>query len=122
EVALLARRAGEGVLDAGCGRGEVLLACARAGAAVAGIDYAQAAVDIARETLHGVAGAEVVRGSLTALPWPQQSFDRALCADVVEHLDPDEAAIALRELRRVLRPGGVLLVHTAPNRLFRTIA
>jgi ubiquinone/menaquinone biosynthesis C-methylase UbiE len=119
QVALLGVEPGMRVLDAGCGRGEVLLACHRLGARVAGIDYAQAAIDITRETLADVADAEVVRGSVDALPWPDASFDRVLCGDVIEHLDPDQAERALREFRRVLAPGGRLLVHTSPNRLFR---
>jgi ubiquinone/menaquinone biosynthesis C-methylase UbiE len=106
------------VLDAGCGRGEVLLACAAAGSEVAGLDYAEAAVEISRETLAGVEGADVRQGDVTRLPWDDASFDRVIFADVIEHLDPDQADGALREFRRVLRPGGVLLVHTAPNRLF----
>jgi ubiquinone/menaquinone biosynthesis C-methylase UbiE len=65
-----------------------------------------------------VEGADVRRADLTELPWPDDSFDRALMGDVIEHIDPDQGPPALAELRRVLRPGGMLLVHTAPNRLF----
>jgi len=122
QVQALDPRPGSLVLDAGCGRGEVLLACARKGARVAGIDYADAAVEIAREVLAGVDGAEVCQGDVTALPWPDASFDCALFADVIEHLDPEQADVALAELRRVLKPGGKLLVHTAPNRLFLGVA
>jgi ubiquinone/menaquinone biosynthesis C-methylase UbiE len=118
QVALLAPGAGLRVLDAGCGRGEVLLACAQAGAHVAGIDYSPDAVAIANETLSDIEGAEIVHGSLEQLPWPARSFDRALLGDVIEHLDPPQVQRALAELRRVLVPGGVLLVHTSPNRLF----
>lgn len=121
QVALLAPGPDVRVLDAGCGRGEVLLACARAGADVAGIDYSEAAEEIARETLAGVARSEVVRGSVVALPWRDATFDRVLCADVIEHLDPDEAVRALGEFHRVLRRGGLLVVHTSPNRLFRQL-
>lgn len=118
ELERLAPGPGLRVLDAGCGRGEVLLACSQRGAEVAGIDYSEAAVAIARETLAVVAGADVRRGDVTALPWPDDAFDRALFADVIEHLDPDQADAGLCELRRVLRPQGRLLVHTAPNALF----
>ena len=114
----LAPGPGVRVLDAGCGRGEVLLACAKAGAEVAGVDYAQAAVELSRETLAQVPGADVRRADLTDLPWPQGSFDRVLLGDVIEHLGPDQTVPVLTELRRVLAPGGTLLVHTAPNRLF----
>jgi ubiquinone/menaquinone biosynthesis C-methylase UbiE len=117
-VGLLAPHAGLRILDAGCGRGEVLLACARLGADVAGLDYAEAAVELTLETLAGIEGAEIRLGGVSSLPWPDDSFDRALLGDVIEHLEPEEAADALLELRRVLRPGGTLVVHTSPNKLF----
>ena len=53
-------------------------------------------------------------GSLTALPYADGSFDRALCLDVLEHLTFEEQPRALAELHRVLRPGGELLV-SVPN-------
>jgi ubiquinone/menaquinone biosynthesis C-methylase UbiE len=109
------------VLDAGCGRGEVLLACARAGAAVAGIDYSQTAVDLTRETLAEFPDADIRQGDVTALPWPDATFDRILFSDVIEHLDPPQTVPALAEFHRVLKPGGFVLVHTAPNRLFMTV-
>jgi SAM-dependent methyltransferase len=118
EVELLDVAPGHRVLDAGCGRGEVLLACAGRGATVAGIDYADAAVELSRDTLAEVEGADVRHGDVTALPWPPGTFDRALLGDVIEHLTRQQAATALPELRRVLRPGGRLVVHTAPNRAF----
>jgi ubiquinone/menaquinone biosynthesis C-methylase UbiE len=117
-VEMLGPGPGIRVLDAGCGRGEVLLACAARGAVVAGADYAEAAVEITRETLAEVEGADVRRADLTDLPWPDCSFDRVLLGDVIEHVDPDQTPAVLAELRRVLRPGGTLLVHTSPNRLF----
>ncbi len=118
QVRALDPRPGRRVLDAGCGRGEVLLACAQAGAEVAGLDYSEAAVQITSEVLTGVPGADVRRGDVTALPWDDAGFDAVLFGDVIEHLDPDQAVAAIAELRRVLAPGGMLLVHTAPNRLF----
>jgi 2-polyprenyl-3-methyl-5-hydroxy-6-metoxy-1,4-benzoquinol methylase len=121
QLAMLGVTPGTRVLDAGCGRGEVLLAAAALGAQVAGIDYAQAAVEISLQTLAEVPGADVRRGSVDDLPWDDGSFDRIICGDVIEHLDERQAAGALREFRRVLAPGGMLLLHTAPNRLFREV-
>jgi ubiquinone/menaquinone biosynthesis C-methylase UbiE len=118
QVAYLAPGPGMRILDIGCGRGEVLLACARAGASVAGIDYSAAALRISRDTLCDVPDAELRAGSATQLPWPDGSFDAALCGDVIEHLVPEDADAMLREAHRVLRSGGRLVLHTAPNRLF----
>jgi ubiquinone/menaquinone biosynthesis C-methylase UbiE len=115
EIEMVGPGPGVRVLDAGCGRGEVLLACAQAGSAVAGIDYAEAAVELAKEVLADVEGADVQRGDVTALPFADDAFDRALLGDVIEHLTPAQADAGLRELRRVLAPGGLLVVHTAPN-------
>jgi SAM-dependent methyltransferase len=56
----------------------------------------------------------VRHGSLTALPYADATFARALCLDVLEHLTFDEQPRALAELHRVLRPGGELLV-SVPN-------
>jgi SAM-dependent methyltransferase len=118
QVGYLAPGPGKRVLDLGCGRGEVLLACARAGADVAGIDYAEAGVAITRQTLADVPGAEVVQGDVAQLPWPDGSFDAVLSGDVIEHLVHADGEAMLREAHRVLRPAGRLVVHTAPNRLF----
>jgi SAM-dependent methyltransferase len=51
---------------------------------------------------------------LTSLPYPDASFDRALCLDVLEHLTYEDQPRALAELARVLKPGGVLFV-SVPN-------
>jgi 2-polyprenyl-3-methyl-5-hydroxy-6-metoxy-1,4-benzoquinol methylase len=118
QVERLAPQPGLRVLDLGCGRGEVLLACALRGATVAGIDYSPAAVEISRDTLARVPGADVRHGDVTRLPWPEGSFDRVLSGDVIEHLDPADGEAMLREAHRVLAPGGMLVLHTAPNLLF----
>ena len=121
QVRLLGPRPGLRILDAGCGRGETALACARAGAEVAGVDYSQAAVDLTRELLSDYPGSDIRQGDVTDLPWDDGSFDRVQFSDVIEHLDPPQTVPALSELRRVLKPGGFLLVHTAPNLLFMKV-
>ncbi|HEV2769870.1 MAG TPA: methyltransferase domain-containing protein [Solirubrobacteraceae bacterium] len=111
-------RAGEVVVDVGCGRGELLVAALRAGAARAvGVEYAEAALALARRTVEaaGLAGAEVHRADARALPLDDATADVVTMLDVVEHLSPTELAGALAEARRVLRPGGRLLAHTMPT-------
>jgi len=103
------------VLDAGCGRGELLARLCRAGArSVTGVDFSPEAVT--RATRAAGPAARVVEGSLTdASLLPAASFDLVTMTDVVEHLPPAELAACLSNVRRWLRPGGRLLVHTFPT-------
>jgi ubiquinone/menaquinone biosynthesis C-methylase UbiE len=114
-------RPGEVVIDIGTGRGELLVAAIDAGAARAvGIEYSDAAVELARRTLavHRVAPeqGEVVAADARAIPLPDECADLVTMLDVVEHLTPAELAASLREGYRLLRPGGRILVHTFPTR------
>jgi ubiquinone/menaquinone biosynthesis C-methylase UbiE len=118
QVKMLEPGPGISILDAGCGRGETLLACARAGATVAGLDYSAAAIELTREFLSEFPDVDLRVGSVTDLPWPDDTFDRVQFSDVIEHLDADQTVPALAEFRRVLKPGGYLVVHTAPNLWF----
>ncbi len=107
------------VLDIGCGRGEILLSTAHLGARAFGIDYAAAAVQLSRQVARrpGREGLPigVYQASALSLPFEPDSFDRILMLDIVEHLYPDELAVAIREAYRVLKPGGRIVIHTAPN-------
>lgn len=108
------------LVDVGCGRGELLALAAQRGARALGVEYAPAALALARQTIagHGAAHlAQAVLGDARALPVEPDRADAVTMLDVVEHLAPTELAAALGEARRVLRPGGTLLVHTFPNRL-----
>ncbi len=118
----LGLRAGDRVLDLGCGFGRHAFAAARRGARVV-------ALDAGRDEVEGVVGilaamveagelpdegghAGVVQGDAWHLPFADGAFDRVVCAEVLEHL-PDDAA-ALGEMARVLRPGGTIAV-TVPR-------
>jgi SAM-dependent methyltransferase len=88
------------VLDAGCGEG-ILVEEYAGRLDIIGVDA-------------NYSSARVTLGSVTALPLPDASFDRALCLDVLEHLSYEDQPRALAELFRVLRPGGELFV-SVPN-------
>ncbi len=114
---------GKRVLDVGCGRGELVIQSAMRGAEAWGIDYAQAAVDIADGALRTVdvvlrEHTRVQQADVKALPFEDGFFDVVFMMDVVEHLYPHELALALDELYRTIRPGGRLVIHTSPNKVF----
>jgi len=112
------------VLDVGCGRGEILRHCARLGAEVFGVDYAPAALGLARDLVRQELSRPIglYQSDAKVLPFPAATFDRVLMFDVVEHLHPWELDQALDAARRVLRPGGMVVVHTAPNRWYDAYA
>lgn len=94
------------VLDSGCGMGFYLIALQElCELRLTGLDPDAARLRFAEA--HG-ARADLVVGDAAVLPFPDDSFDRVLMSEVLEHL-PDDAA-ALREACRVLRPGGTLAI------------
>jgi predicted SAM-dependent methyltransferase len=88
-------------LDAGCGEGVLVEKYYERGWDIVGVDKNYASVF-------------VQQGSLTDLPFEAQRFDNALCLDALEHLTYTEQVLALQELKRVLTPGGMLLI-SIPN-------
>ncbi|HVD91106.1 MAG TPA: class I SAM-dependent methyltransferase [Vicinamibacterales bacterium] len=88
------------VLDAGCGEG-ILVEEYATRLDIMGVDA-------------NYSSERVTHGSVTALPLPDASFDRALCLDVLEHLSYEDQPRALAELFRILRPGGELFA-SVPN-------
>jgi cyclopropane fatty-acyl-phospholipid synthase-like methyltransferase len=113
------------VLDLGCGRGEIVRHVARLGAASYGIDYAQAAVQLSNRAVRREAHQVPVglaQADAKHLPFPDAVFDRVLLFDVVEHLHPWELDACLKEAARALKPGGLVVVHTAPNRWYDAYA
>lgn len=110
-AAIAAGCSGATVLEAGCGEGygaDLLAGTARR---VLGLDYDVTTVAHVRDRYPRVA---VARANLVALPVPDAAVDVVVSLQVIEHLWEQERF--LDECRRVLRPGGTLLVST-PNRI-----
>ena len=117
DFARLGLRPAERVLDIGCGAGRHAFECLRRGAIVVALDAdgvevkgvagLMAAMGGAGEVPGGGAGL-AVRGDALGLPFPNGAFDKVICAEVLEHLPDDVAAMA--ELARVLRPDGILAI------------
>lgn len=110
QAAALVRRVGEGrdVLEVGCGTGLVLERVTRFARTARGIDLSPGMLERARAR-----GLDVLEGSATALPFEDASFDVAYSFKVLAHVP--ELETALREMARVVRPGGHV-VFDAYNR------
>ena len=96
------------LLDIGCGNGQFLDRMRQLGWEVVGVEPDELAVSVARERY----GLEVFQGSLEEAKFPDRHFDAITMNHVIEHV-PDPIGL-LKECRRVLRPGGKLVVVT-PN-------
>ena len=119
----LGLRAGDLLLDLGCGFGRHAFEGLRRGARVVACDMAVPELEQVRALFEAMrhAGeappdgmAAALSGDATRLPFPDGTFDRIIASEVMEHI-PDDLA-ALTELVRVLRPGGVIAI-TIPAQL-----
>lgn len=114
------------VLDIGCGRGEMVLYAAKNNAIAYGIDYSKSAIELAnivksrqiKETKNRM---HFNLMDAKNLEFENSSFDLIILTDVAEHLYDDELNVVFSEICRVLKNDGLLIVHTAPNKLFNKI-
>lgn len=106
------------ILEVGCGTGGLLVAAARSGRSITGVDIASRWLVVARRRLadRGVS-VPLIAAEAERLPWHDGTFDTVVADSVVEHLD--DPSLALAEWRRILRPGGRLIVWS-PNRFTLT--
>jgi SAM-dependent methyltransferase len=114
---LRAPRAGDRVVDLGCGWGTFCFAWADRAKEIVGVDFSERSIDLCRQRL-----AREPRENLRFLcadagdtGLPGEAFDLVIAADLFEHLYPDDSVAVAREAHRVLAPGGHFAVWT-PHR------
>lgn len=118
-------RPGEHVLDAGCGRGELVYYAIKHGAVHAlGIDYSRAAVEIARETVkklpeHLQGAAEAHQGTAEDFHYTKK-YDVIFFLEIAEHMYDWQLEQAFQKFHDILNPNGRLIVIT-PNYLYEQI-
>jgi ubiquinone/menaquinone biosynthesis C-methylase UbiE len=95
------------ILDAGCGTGLTTVPLCRQGRLVVGADYSHDSLKVLQRK--HVASA-LAQADVCALPFADSEFDAVLCANTLQHLTPAQQPLAMRELRRVLKPTGLLVL------------
>jgi ubiquinone/menaquinone biosynthesis C-methylase UbiE len=109
----LALEPGQTIIDAGCGTGLHLPKLLETADQVIGIDHSERSLEVARGRVTGPAAVRVQlhRADLRSLPVADQTADRVLCSQAIQHIPTAERRSAVaRELLRVLRPGGLLVI------------
>jgi SAM-dependent methyltransferase len=102
---------GRSALELGCGTGIFVEKVARSGASVKGIDLSPDLLAAARARTAALANVSLSCGNAEQMPYPDGTFDTVYGSSVLHHLDLDRA---LREVARVLKPGG-RAVFAEPN-------
>jgi SAM-dependent methyltransferase len=102
---------GDRVIDLGCAAGAMSHFLSELGCETVGVDAQAVAIEKARALFPGL---QFVVADVAGLPFEDTSFDKAVAADLVEHLADATFDAMLRELRRVLVPGGTVTIYT-PN-------
>ncbi len=112
-------RRGDQVLDAGCGEGRHTFECFRHECAVLGMDLSQQSLLKARYVLgqmdrrnEGKGRVLLLRGDTLRFPFRDGTFDKIICAEVLEHVEDDRRGVA--ELARILKAGGKIAI-TVPT-------
>jgi SAM-dependent methyltransferase len=109
-------KAGQRVLDVGCGTGVVAITAARAGARVTGLDLTPELLTVAREN-SAIAGLDIDwhEGDVEKLPFDASTFD--VVVSQFGHMFAPRPELAIAEMLRVLKPGGTIAFSTWPPEL-----
>lgn len=122
-LSLIDVKKGMKLLDIGCGRGDMTFYCASLGMECIGIDYAKEGIKLANTAKKKQDIPIQKRVSFSVmdakkLTFPDNEFDLIISVDVFEHMYKEELDTATSEIKRVLKPNGVLLVHTEFNKIY----
>lgn len=98
------------ILDAGCGVGNLAAELAPHCRSIIGCDYHHGRLAFARGRGQGT----YIQGTIAQLPFTDDAFDKIFCMEVLEHVDPKRIPQILQEFRRILKPGGLIMIST-PN-------
>ncbi len=117
-VSLFQQRGVKKVLDLGCGAGRHVVYLAGHGIEMSGLDSSDEAIKMNREALEKMnLNAELVVASMyKKLPYPDKSFDAIVCTKALNHNTIDKIHGAIKEMERVLRPGGVIFIVVTKSR------
>ncbi len=106
---------GKTVLDAGCGTGGKTFFYSQKGVnKIYGVDLNPVSINTAKEMFGNTPNIEYICGSITELPYSENSFDYVILNDVVEHIERPILEAALLELKRVVKPEGSILLEFPP--------
>lgn len=101
------------VLDAGCGSGRNISILSPLVGTVIGVDYSEQMIERAKERVAAekLSNVTVIQGDVTSLQFSDNTFDKVICASVLQYLDDADCAQAVHEMVRVCKPGGRLILH-----------
>jgi len=99
------------VLELGCGNGKTVAALVRSAERVVGLDFSRQGLDRCRASVRSTK-LDLVEGDVRDLPFSDQCFDHVVAVHVLGHLRAKEMEQAVREILRVMVPGGTVMIRT----------
>lgn len=111
-------------LDVGCGRGDLIkvLLTKFDNPYIIGVDYSDAAVRIAKKRCGESQNVKIIKCDAISLPLKDDMIDCVFLLDFVEHLYPEHLHRVMKEIHRVMRRGGRLIIHTFPTKYMNDVA